>query len=88
MADAARCALEVTGDQQWRAGIHAAAGWFAGDNDAGLMMWDPHTGRAFDGLHADDVNRNQGAESALALIATLIDLDWEVRWSYRRRLSS
>jgi hypothetical protein len=88
MADAARCALEVTSDPQWRAGIHLAAGWFAGDNDARQMMWDPHTGRAFDGLHAEGLNRNQGAESALALIATLIDLDWEERWSYRRRLSS
>ncbi len=42
-----------------------------GDNDAGLLMWDPETGGGFDGLHADEVNRNQGAESTLALISTL-----------------
>jgi hypothetical protein len=33
-------------------------------------MWDPQTGAGFDGLHADRVNRNQGAESTLAVIST------------------
>ena len=42
-----------------------------GANDAGQLMWDPQTGGGFDGLHADGVNRNQGAESTLAVIATL-----------------
>ena len=42
-----------------------------GDNDAGLPMWDPETGGGFDGLHADAVNLNQGAESTLAVISTL-----------------
>ena len=45
--------------------------WFQGDNDAGQLMWDPDTGGGFDGLHADGVNRNQGAESTLAVISTL-----------------
>ena len=34
-------------------------------------MWDPETGGGFDGLHADRVNLNQGAESTLAVISTL-----------------
>ena len=34
-------------------------------------MWDPETGGGFDGLLADGVNRNQGAESTLAAISTL-----------------
>ena len=34
-------------------------------------MWDPETGGGFDGLHADGVNLNQGAESTLAVISTL-----------------
>jgi hypothetical protein len=38
------------------------------------MMWDPSTGRAYDGLQRHGVNRNEGAESALALIGTLHDL--------------
>ena len=44
---------------------------FMGDNDAGQLMWDPETGGGFDGLHADGVNLNQGAESTLAVISTL-----------------
>src|SRR5882757_4071434 len=39
--------------------------------DAGQVMWDPETGGGYDGLHADGVNRNQGAESTLAVISTL-----------------
>jgi hypothetical protein len=42
-----------------------------GDNDAGLLMWDQETGGGYDGLLADGVNRNQGAESTLAVISTL-----------------
>jgi hypothetical protein len=34
-------------------------------------MWDPNTGGGYDGLHADGVNSNQGAESTLAAISTL-----------------
>ena len=49
----------------------AAAAWFEGANDAGLMMWDPQTGGGFDGLHADGVNQNQGAESTLAVLSTM-----------------
>ena len=51
--------------------VLAAAGWFMGSNDAGELMWDPETGGGFDGLHADGVNRNQGAESTLAVLSTL-----------------
>jgi hypothetical protein len=34
-------------------------------------MWDPETGGGFDGLQEHGVNRNQGAESTLAVISTL-----------------
>ena len=32
---------------------------------------DPDTGGGYDGLHADGVNLNQGAESTMAVISTL-----------------
>jgi hypothetical protein len=51
--------------------VRAAASWFTGANDTGQVMWDPETGGGFDGLQADGVNRNQGAESTLAVISTL-----------------
>ena len=42
-----------------------------GNNDAQQVMWDPETGGGFDGLHADGVNLNQGAESTLAVLSTM-----------------
>ncbi len=49
----------------------AAGAWFTGVNDARQLMWDPETGGGFDGLRADGVNRNQGAESTLAVLSTM-----------------
>ena len=71
LADACARAAAVDADPIWPDGVRAAAAWFLGDNDAGQLMWDPDTGGGFDGLHADGVNRNQGAESTLAVISTL-----------------
>jgi hypothetical protein len=51
--------------------VAKAVGWFLGDNDSRQVMWDPSTGGGFDGLHADGRNANQGAESTLAVAATL-----------------
>lgn len=71
LADACARAAAVDPAATWPDGVRACAAWFMGDNDAGLLMWDPETGGGFDGLHADGVNRNQGAESTLAVISTL-----------------
>jgi hypothetical protein len=70
MADACARALELTGDARWSDGVRMAAAWFDGDNDAGVVMWDPATGGGYDGLEAHGANRNQGAESTLALVST------------------
>ena len=70
MCDACARADQLTGDPRWAAGVRMAAAWFDGDNDAGTPMWDPATGGGYDGLEAHGANRNQGAESSLALIAT------------------
>lgn len=71
MADACARAEAVTGDPRWGGGVDLAVGWFLGDNDVAAVMWDVDTGGGFDGLHARGPNRNQGAESTLALIATM-----------------
>jgi hypothetical protein len=85
LADACRFALGATDDDAFGRGIEMAAAWFAGENDTGVLMWDPATGRSFDGLERHGVNRNQGAESALALIGTRLDLDWLERRAYRSK---
>ncbi len=71
MADACHRAHLVTGQDEWLRGIRLAAGWFAGDNDAGSQMFDGESGGGYDGLHVFGPNLNQGAESTLALVSTL-----------------
>jgi hypothetical protein len=71
LADACARAAAIDPASIWPDGVRAAASWFMGTNDAQQVMWDPQTGGGFDGLHADGVNRNQGAESSLAVLSTL-----------------
>jgi hypothetical protein len=71
IAEACARALDVTGDERWKAGLTAAVDWFMGDNDTGVSLRDPATGGGYDGLTADGRNANQGAESTLALLSTL-----------------
>jgi hypothetical protein len=71
LADACARAASVDSSATWSDGVAMAAAWFMGDNDTGQMMWDPETGGGYDGLLADGVNQNQGAESTLAVISTL-----------------
>lgn len=65
--DAAASAYRATGDERWRQVAESAFGWFFGDNDAGMPLADASEGACFDGLMATGINRNQGAESILAL---------------------
>ena len=71
LADACATAAAVTGDNRWEDVVNQCVAWFLGDNDAGMPMWDPTTAGGYDGLTADGPNLNQGAESTLALIATM-----------------
>lgn len=71
LADACARARAVTGDDDWQQGVDLAIDWFAGNNDVGASMWDVETHGGYDGLTACGPNLNQGAESTLALIATL-----------------
>jgi hypothetical protein len=70
-ADACATAAAATGNNGWHAGVRLAVDWFLGANDVGTAMWDPATGGGYDGLTPHGPNLNQGAESTLALIATL-----------------
>lgn len=71
MADACARAELATGDPTWGRGVDLATRWFLGENDARAVMWNVETGGGYDGLHAAGINRNQGAESTIALISTL-----------------
>ncbi len=71
LADACARAFDLDGNRQWLDGITAAADWFLGDNDVGVLMWDPQTGGGLDGLHRSGANLNQGTESTLAFLSTM-----------------
>ncbi|PAX07153.1 glycosyltransferase family 4 protein [Sphingomonas lenta] len=65
--DACEAAWEATGDRRWIAEAERAYHWFLGANDLGLPLASPNDGGCFDGLMPTGLNRNQGAESILAL---------------------
>jgi hypothetical protein len=70
LADACWRAYTLTLDDRWSEGVLLAERWFDGDNDADTRMFDPTSGGGFDGLERAGANRNQGAESTLALVST------------------
>lgn len=65
--DACASAYAVTGDSCWIAEAQRAYRWFLGANDLDLPLASPQDGGCFDGLMPHGLNRNQGAESILAL---------------------
>jgi hypothetical protein len=71
IADACVRGFEQTGEQRWADGLDLAIAWFLGRNDQSIEMWDPRTGGGFDALTPGGRNTNQGAESTLAMLATL-----------------
>jgi len=70
MAAAAMAALELRGEEKYLAIFQRAHSWFHGKNSAEQPLADVETGACFDGLQTNGVNRNQGAESTLAYLAT------------------
>ena len=57
-------------------GVRLAWNWFLGHNDASTPMFDATTGGGYDGLEATGPNRNQGAESTLAMLSTAQHARW------------
>jgi len=68
---AAAAAYESTQDAGYRRSAEAAYAWFLGDNDVGLPVADVATGGCGDGLSADHVSENQGAESTLMWLTAI-----------------
>ncbi len=67
-------AYQATGDLFWVAEARRAFEWFLGRNDLGLALYDPGTGGCRDGLHVDRLSQNQGAESTLAFLLSLAEM--------------
>lgn len=67
-------AYRITKDIGWYDYATQAYEWFFGRNALGVSMFDKVTGGCHDGLHIDRLNENQGAESTLALIQSMLEL--------------
>ena len=65
----------MTGSPRYRTWAWAAWSWFFGANRLGVSLYDPASGGCADGLTADGVNENQGAESTLAVWQAALALD-------------
>lgn len=65
--DACEAAYEASADARWIEEAHRAYRWFLGANDLGMPLASQADGGCFDGLMPTGINRNQGAESILAL---------------------
>ncbi len=74
MVSACLEAFRITGDKFWHKEAHRAFEWFLGRNDLNLPIYDATTGGCRDGLHSDRLNENQGAESTLAFLQSLLEL--------------
>jgi glycosyltransferase involved in cell wall biosynthesis len=74
MVSASIEAFAVSKDPFWNEQAHLAFDWFLGRNDLGQPIYDASTGGCFDGLMENQVNQNQGAESTLAFLLSLVEM--------------
>ncbi len=74
MIEACKEAYNVTRDEKWINEAHRCLDWFLGRNDLNTPLYDYRTGGCCDGLTADGANQNQGAESTLAWLISLLNM--------------
>ncbi|SHL03035.1 hypothetical protein [Rhodothermus profundi] len=82
---------EQTGEVRYAILAGLAASWLTGNNEAGVPMYDPATGRGYDGIRGPgEVNYNAGAESTIEALYTLLEVyrhEPARRWLYARGTS-
>jgi len=74
MIEACVEAFNVTRDKTWIDNAVMCFNWFLGHNDLNMPLYDPKTGGCRDGLMADGINQNEGAESCVAWLLSLMTL--------------
>jgi len=65
---------QLSQDPEWLRRAYDAFEWFLGRNVVGVPMAEISTGACFDGLHATKSNKNQGAESTLSFLCSLVEV--------------
>ncbi len=74
MVSACLDASRATGDPRWREHARLAFGWFLGQNHLRRSLYDPSTGGCRDGLAADRLNEDQGAEATVSFLQALLEM--------------
>jgi glycosyltransferase involved in cell wall biosynthesis len=74
MIEACVEAFNIIRDKAWLDNAVMCFNWFLGNNDLNMPLYDPKTGGCRDGLMADGINQNEGAESCLAWLLSLMTL--------------
>ena len=69
---ACKAAYRATGEENWLFQMRRCFEWYIGRNDLAVSMVDFKARGCFDGLNADGPNRNQGAESLLSWLLSLL----------------
>jgi glycosyltransferase involved in cell wall biosynthesis len=72
MIDACIEAFKLTNEKVWLDAAQRCFFWFLGRNDLKTSLYDYRTGGCRDGLTSDGPNQNQGAESTLAWMISLL----------------
>jgi glycosyltransferase involved in cell wall biosynthesis len=74
MIEACLEAYNITNDTKWCIEAQRCFDWFMGRNDLDKPLYDFQTGGCCDGLTTNGPNRNQGAESTLAWLISLLNM--------------
>lgn len=69
---ACKQAYDITGSNNYLEAGQLCWQWFWGKNRAGLSLYDAQTGGCYDGLTPHGINKNEGAESLIALLLSYI----------------
>lgn len=69
-----RGAYLATGDHQYLRRMRESFAWFLGVNRLGMPLYDSVTAGCRDGLGATQVNHNQGAESTICFLLSLLEM--------------
>ncbi len=64
----------ITKKEDYRVSMMKGLEWFSGENSAGVVMYDPSSGRTFDGIDLNGVNKNSGAESTIEALLAFLEM--------------
>ncbi len=76
LIEACLAAFAICKDKKYAGTAHRAFNWFIGENDLGVALYDYTTAGCRDGLQPDGANFNEGAESTLAWLQSLIAMHY------------